>query len=72
VVTLETQLEKRVHLLLVGEHVGLQEPELEDLEGVDGKFCYLKFVIRPDLPSSPPTLLKGLIAEVLQCTSCIG
>ncbi len=35
-VTQGTQLEKRVHLLLVGQHVGLQEPELEDLVGVDG------------------------------------
>ncbi len=26
-----------VHLLLVREHVGFQEPQLEDLEGVDGR-----------------------------------
>ena len=31
-----TQLEQGVHLLLVGQHVGLQEPELEDLVRVDG------------------------------------
>ncbi len=36
-VTQEPQLEQGVHILLVGQHVGLQEPELEDLEGVAGR-----------------------------------